>query len=128
MPAQVGAVQLDLSRAAHRHKRGGGHFAQLGGHLAAGAVFDQLAGQLLFHALGLFASGQQQVAFHLHQTGGHFNEFAGNLHALGAQPVNDGGVLLNQLQNGNVVQVHLVFAYQIEQQVQRAVKLSQMKG
>ena len=88
--------------------------AERGRHPAALVVLDQLAGELLLHALALFAAGQKQVAFHLHQPRGHLDEGAGGFRVR-VGPRHRGGVLVDQLQNGDVVQVHLMFGHKRQQ-------------
>ena len=124
----IGVVQLHLHGLSHRREGGGSHGSHAGGDLLAGAVFDELAGEFLLEALSLLTAGQQQVALHLHQTRRHLDELAGHVQPVVRQGVDDGGVLVDQVQDGDLVQIHLVFAHQIEQKVQRALELFQFKG
>ena len=110
----VGGVELHLHGRAHEHRGGLGFFAQQRSHAAALVVLDQLAGELLLHALAFFAAGQQQVAFHLHQPRGHFNESTGGFRVR-VGLLHGAGVLIDQFQNGDVVQVHLMFGHKRQQ-------------
>ena len=84
------------------------------GHPAALVIFNELAGELLFHALTLFAAGQQQKAFHFHQMRRHFNEGAGGL-GVRVSLLHGAGVLVDQLQDGDIMQVHFMFGHQSQQ-------------
>ena len=123
----LGCAHQRLGRA-HGCEQVPGAAAQAGGHLLAGAVFDQAAGQLGFHPLGLRRAGQQQRAFHLYQVGGHVDELAGRIHPVPLYTADDRGVLVNQLHDVDVVQVHFIFAHQIQQQIQRAFEIFQFEG
>ena len=114
MVQRVGVVQLHLHRTAHEHRGGFSFCAQQSRHAAALVVLDQLTGEFLLHALALFAAGQKQVAFHLHQPRGHLDEGAGGFRVR-VGPRHRGGVLVDQLQNGDVVQVHFMFGHQRQQ-------------
>ena len=104
-----------------------GTAAQLGGHLLAGAVLDQTPRQLCLHALGLGAARQQQRAFHLHQMRRHVDELAGNLHPVLLHFPDGSGVLLDQLHDVDIIEVHFIFAHQVQQQIQRALKIFYFK-
>jgi len=93
-------------------RRGGG--AERGRHPAALVVLDELTGEFLFHALTLFAAGQQQKAFHLHQMRRHLNEGAGGL-GVGVGLLHGAGVLVDELQNRDIMQVHFMFGHQRQQ-------------
>ena len=93
---------------------GGRPGAQQSRHAAALVVLDELTGEFLLHALALFAAGQQQKAFHLHQMRRHFNEGAGCL-GIGVSLLHGAGVLVDQLQDGDIVQVHLMLGHQSQQ-------------
>ena len=101
--------------------------AQLGGDLLAGAVLNQAAGQLGLHPLGLGAAGQQQRTFHLYEMGRHIDELAGNLHAVLLHFTNGGGVLLDQFHDVDIIEVHFIFAHEIQQQIKRAFKIFNFK-
>ena len=98
------------------------------GHPAALVVLDELAGELLLHPLALGAPGQQQIALHLHQMRRHLDEGAGRLRVGSGVRRHGAGVLVDEFQNGDVVQVHLVLLHQRQQQFQRAFELFQMEG
>ena len=100
--------------AAHEYRGSLPFCAQQSRHAAALVVLDQLAGEFLFHALALFAAGQQQKAFHLHQMRRHLNEGAGGL-GVGVGLLHGAGVLVDQLQDGDIVQVHLMLGHQRQQ-------------
>ena len=132
---QVGVVAAGVLGCAHqRHglAHGGvqvaGAAAQLGGHLLASAVLNQAAGQFGLHTLGLGAAGQQQGTFHLHQMGGHVNELAGNLHAVILQVTDGGRVLVDEFHDVDIIEVHLIFAHQVQQQIKRAFKIFYFKS
>ena len=97
--------------------------AQLRRHLLAGAVLDQTAGQLRFHAFRFRAAWQQQGAFHLNQVRGHINEFAGDFQLIGLHGLDGGSILLNEFHDIDIIEVHFIFANQIEQQIQRTFKI-----
>ena len=88
--------------------------AQLGGHLLAGTVLDEPAGQLRLHALRLGAAGQQQRAFHLHQMGRHVDEFAGDIQMMRLHGLDSRGVLVDERHDVHIIQVHLILADQIQ--------------
>ena len=110
----VGVIELHLHGRTHKNRRSFGLLAQKRSHAAALVVLDQLAGELLLEPLALFAAGQKQVAFHLHQPRGHLDEGAGGFRVR-VGPRHRGGVLVDQLQNGDVVQVHLMFGHKRQQ-------------
>ena len=114
MVQRIGVVPLHLHGTAHEYRGSLPFCAQQSRHAAALVVLDQLTGELLLHALALFAAGQQQKAFHLHQMRRHFNEGAGGL-GVGVGLLHSAGVLVDELQNGNIVQVHLMFGHQRQQ-------------
>ena len=62
----------------------------------------------------LFAAGQQQKAFHFHQMRRHFNEGAGGL-GVRVSLLHGAGVLVDQLQDGDIMQVHFMFGHQSQQ-------------
>ena len=97
--------------------------AQLRRHLLAGAVLDQTAGQLRFHAFRFRAAWQQQGAFHLNQVRGHINEFAGDFQLIGLHGLDGSSILLNEFHDIDIIEVHFIFANQIEQQIQRTFKI-----
>ena len=84
------------------------------GHPAALVVLDELAGELLLHPLALFTAGQQQIALHLHQMGRHLDKGAGGLRVR-VGLLHRAGVLVDQFQNGDIVQVHLMFGHKSQQ-------------
>ena len=122
-----------LCRADQRHRLAhkGGNIprtaAQLGGDLLAGAVLNQAPGQLGFHALGLGAAGQKQRAFHLDKMRRHINELAGDVHTVLLQGADCLGILVDEGHQVDVVEVHLIFADQIQQHIQRAFKILYLK-
>jgi hypothetical protein len=111
---RVGVVQLHLHGTAHEYRGSFPFCAQQSRHVAALVVLDELTGEFLFHALALFAAGQQQKAFHLHQMRRHLNEGAGSL-GVGVGLLHGTGVLVDELQNGDVVQIHLMLGHQRQQ-------------
>ena len=124
----IGVVPFQPGRGAHEHSVLLSPLPQTGGHPAALVIFNELAGELLLHPLALFTAGQQQIALHLHQVGGHLDKGAGNFRVGALGRFHRAGVLVDELQNGDVVQVHLVLLHQREQQLQRALKILQTEG
>ena len=114
MVQRVGVVPLHFHGTAHEHRGGFSFCAQQSRHAAALVVLDKLTGELLLHALALFAAGQQQKAFHFHQMRCHLNEGAGGL-GIGVGLLHGAGVLVDELQNGDIVQVHFMFGHQRQQ-------------
>jgi len=110
----IGGIELHFCRRAHEHRRGLRFFAQQRGHTAALVVLDELTGKLLFEPLALFAAGQKQVALHFHKPRSHFNKSAGGFR-VGVCLLHRAGVLIDQLQNGDVVQIHLMFGHKCQQ-------------
>ena len=110
----IGVVPLHLQGRADEDRGCFGFFPQLGSHPAALVVFDQPPGKLLLHPLTLFAAGQQQIALHLHQMGRHLDKGAGGLRVR-VGLLHRAGVLVDQFQNGDVVQVHLMFGHKSQQ-------------
>lgn len=80
-------------------------------------------GQLRFHAFRFRAAWQQQGAFHLNQVRGHINEFAGDFQLIGLHGLDGGSILLNEFHDIDIIEVHFIFANQIEQQIQRTFKI-----
>ena len=124
----VGVVLLHFQRSPDEDRGLLPFCAQRPGHPAALVVLDELAGQFLFHPLALFAAGQQQIALHLHQMRRHLDEGAGRLRVGSGVRRHRAGVLVDEFQNGDVVQVHLVLLHQRQQQFQRAFEVRQMEG
>ena len=110
----VGVIPLHFHGTAHEHRGGFSFCAQQSRHAAALVVLDELTGEFLLHALALFAAGQQQKAFHLHQMRRHFNEGAGGL-GVRVSLLHGAGVLVDQLQDGDIMQVHFMFGHQSQQ-------------
>ena len=128
MPQAVLGIQLDLGRFTHHGIYAFGHAAQLRSHLLTGAVFHQHTGEFFLHALGFFALGQQKIRLHLHQTGGHLDKFACTLHLVNRQAVYHRNVLVDQGHNLDVINIHFVFGDEVQQQVQRPLKIFQLKS
>ena len=128
-PVESAEIQKAVERAfrflglAHRGVQIPRTAAQLRRHLLAGAVLDQTAGQLRFHAFRFRAAWQQQGAFHLNQVRGHINEFAGDFQLIGLHGLDGGSILLNEFHDIDIIEVHFIFANQIEQQIQRTFKI-----
>ena len=114
MVQRVGVVPLHLHGTAHEHRGSLPFCAQQSRHAAALVVLDELAGELLLHALALFAAGQQQKAFHLHQMRRHLNEGAGGF-GVRVGLIHSAGVLVDELQDGDVVQIHFMFGHHRQQ-------------
>ena len=110
----IGVVPLHLHRLPHEHRCLLPFCPQQSGHTAALVVLDELTGKLLLEPLALFAAGQKQVALHLHQPRSHFNKSAGGFR-VGVCLLHRAGILIDQLQNGDVVQVHLMFGHKRQQ-------------
>ena len=123
----VGGFKVHLHGPAHEYRRGLGLFPQKSRHAAALVVLDELAGELLLQPLALFAAGQQQIAFHLHKPRRHFYKGAGAFR-VGVGLRHGLRILVDELQDGNIVQVHLVFGHERQKQFQRAVEIFQMEG
>ena len=104
----IGVVPFQPGRGAHEHGIFLSPLPQTGGHPAALVIFNELAGELLLHPLALGAPGQQQIALHLHEVSCHLDEGAGNVGVCGLRGLHGAGVLVDQLEDGDVVQVHLV--------------------
>lgn len=110
----VGVIPLHFHGTAHEYRGSLPFCAQQSRHAAALVVLDELTGEFLLHALALFAAGQQQKAFHLHQMRRHFNEGAGGL-GVRVSLLHGAGVLVDQLQDGDIMQVHFMFGHQSQQ-------------
>ena len=110
----VGVIPLHFHGAAHEYRGSLPFCAQQSRHAAALVVLDELTGEFLLHALALFAAGQQQKAFHLHQMRRHLNEGAGSL-GVGVGLLHGAGVLVDELQNRDIMQVHFMFGHQSQQ-------------
>ena len=110
----IGVVPLHLHRLPHEHRCLLPFCPQQSGHTAALVVLDELAGEFLLHPLTLFAAGQQQIALHLHQMGRHLDKGTGGLRVR-VGLLHRAGVLVDQFQNGDVVQVHLMFGHKSQQ-------------
>ena len=124
---QVGLFPLQLDRAADKDHHCLSPLPQPRGHPAALLVLNELPGKLLLHPLTLFAAGQEQIAFHLHQMGRHLNERAGDLRVSRLCCFYRAGVLVNEGQDRNMVQVHLVLGHQCQQQLQRAIEIFEVE-
>ena len=132
---QVGVVTAGiLGRTYQRHGLAYGGVqvprtaAQFGGNLLAGAVLDQTAGQFSLHSLGFGTAGQQQGTFHLHEVRGHVDKLAGNFHAVVLQVADGGRVLVDEFHNVDIIEVHLIFAHEVQQQIKRAFKIFYFKS
>ena len=123
----IGIVPLHLQGRTDEDRGCFGFFPQLGSHPAALVVFDQPPGKLLLHPLTLFAAGQQQIALHLYQMRRHLDEGAGRLRVGIVCRGHCGGVLVDEFQNGDIVQVHLVLLHQRQQKLQRPLKVFEAK-
>ena len=123
---RVAGIGLQPGRGPDIHRHRFGPRPQLGRQPPAPVVLDQAAGELLFHLLRFLAPGQQKPALHLHQPGRHLDETAGNVRLPGSG--HHRRVLVDEVQNRDVVQVHLVGLDQGQQQFQRAVEVRQMEG
>ena len=104
----VSLVPFQLHRLSDKGGRRLRSGAEGRGHPAALVVLDELAGELLLHPLALGAPGQQQIALHLHEVSCHLDEGAGNVGVCGLRGLHGAGVLVDELEDGDVVQVHLV--------------------
>ena len=111
----VGVVLLHFQRSPDEDRGLLPFCAQCPGHPAALVVLDELAGEFLFHPLALFAAGQQQIALHLHQMRRHLDEGAGRLRVGSGVRRHGAGVLVDQLQDGDIMQVHFMFGHQSQQ-------------
>ena len=60
--------------------------------------------------------------------GGHVNELAGNLHAVILQVADGGRVLVDEFHDVDIIEVHLIFAHQVQQQIKRAFKIFYFKS
>ena len=110
----VGVIPLHFHGTAHEYRSSLPFCAQQSRHAAALVVLDELTGEFLLHALALFAAGQQQKAFHFHQMRRHLNEGAGGL-GVRVGLLHGAGVLVDQLQDGDIMQVHFMFGHQSQQ-------------
>ena len=82
--------------------------AKLCSNLFAGTVFDETACQFGLHAFRFGTAGQKQGAFHLDQMSRHINKFAGYIHPVPLHSCNGRGVLLDQLHDIDVIEVHFI--------------------
>ena len=111
----VGVLPLHCHGRAHEGRVLRRLFPQKRGQAAALVVFDQLAGEFLLHPLARFTAGQQQTAFHLHQMRRHLDEGTCPLRVGLLVLLHRAGVLVDQLQDGDVVQIHLMFGHKRQQ-------------
>ena len=93
-------------------------------------VFDDPPGKLGLRVLHLFARvnvrhRQQQLAFDVHEVGGHHEVVGGQFQVTLADEFNVGHVLLGQKRHGNVHHVKLLLADQVKQEVKRPFKAFQ---
>ena len=63
------------------------------------------------------------TCLHLNQVRGHINEFAGDFQLIGLHGLDGGSILLNEFHDIDIIEVHFIFANQIEQQIQRTFKI-----
>ena len=61
---------------------------------------------------------QQHLRLDMNQNGGHVNKFRGYVHVEIANLLDISQILGSNLRNGNVVDVYVLFANQVEQQIQ----------
>jgi len=123
VPAPIGLVRLELHRGAHINVVAE---PQPLGRRAALPVFQQLVRQPAPQLLLLFAARKQGNGFQIHQARGHFEKFARDIHILFLHCADLFHILVEQLRDGNVADIQLVFGDQIEQKIQRAVKYRKM--
>ena len=91
-------------------------------------VLDQAPGQLLAHDLGVFlfllvpVARQQRLGLDVDQGGSHHQEIARDLEVQRLHQVEVGQVLLGDLRDRDVVDVELLVADQVEQDVEGALE------
>ena len=69
--------------------------------------------------------GNQQARFQIGEPGGHHQIIGGKFKLQAARLLDEGQILLGQLQDRDLLQVHLVVAGEFEQQVERAFEAAE---
>ena len=91
------------------------------------AVFLNLAQkvllQIIFQLSIIRHLRQKLAALNQHELAGHDHVLARHFQLHGLQGGHISQILLDDLRNGHIINIHLVLRYKVEQQVQRAFKI-----
>ena len=122
MNAGVGHVRLDFFGRGGQQIESVGDFGQLAGHELAVGIFAQFAAQLVLQLFAFVIDRQERNGFDIDQTRRHFQKLTGDVHVFQLHLANVFNILIDQLRDHHIVDADLVFADQVQQQIERPLK------